>query len=172
MKQVGIPLILTFKLDGESQARLDSWRQTYFPKARHALKAHLTIYHQLPGQSLREIGETLESFVSTQAPLPLSFDSLIMRAGFIAVAIESAELLEARSRLSLILETTLRAQDRQSYRPHVTITNLGSPQAARKCLEELTRQFQPWQGQALGLELFHYRRGPWELARYVPFPHP
>lgn len=169
MKQVGIPLILTFKLDAASQECLDGWRLRYFPSARNYLKAHLTIYHQLPGQNLKEIAEALQTFVSTQEAVNLRFNGLITRAGFVGIAIASPALIETRAKLSQMFGSTLRAQDKQLYRPHVTITNLGSPKEAEKCFAELGREFRTWEGQAQGLELFHYRNGPWEIAQSFPF---
>ena len=172
VNQVGIPLILTFKLDAFSQDRLDNWRQQYFPPARNHLKAHLTIYHQLPGQNIKEISKTLQAFVLTHSAIALRFSHLITRAGFVGVAIESPELIEARAKLSRLFGSTLRAQDKQPYRPHVTITNLGSPKEAEKCMADLEPVFSNWNARAEGLELFHYRNGPWDFAEHFPFADP
>jgi len=51
------PLILTLKLDEESQAFFDKQRALYFPPERNFLKAHLTLFHQLPDEP-----ETLDYF--------------------------------------------------------------------------------------------------------------
>jgi 2'-5' RNA ligase len=169
MKQVGIPLILTFTLDTESKARLDAWRKEYFPKERNHLSAHLTIYHQLPGQNFDPICVALEDFANAQKPIPIYFESLKTRQGFVGVHIESKALVEARSQLSLHLGEQLRAQDKQPYRPHVTVTNLGSPKDALSCFQALETKFEPWEGLATGFDLYHYRGGPWEFARQFPF---
>ncbi|WP_208644854.1 2'-5' RNA ligase family protein [Mucilaginibacter kameinonensis] len=41
-------LILTLRLDEESQAFFDEMRKRHFPQERNFLKAHLTLFHQLP----------------------------------------------------------------------------------------------------------------------------
>lgn len=169
MKQVGIPLILTFTLDSISKSRLDSWREEYFPKERNHLTAHLTIYHQLPGQNIIAISQALEDFANAQSPVSLSFESLKTRAGFVGVHIESSELIATRTRLSAHLGEQLRAQDKQPYRPHVTVTNLGSPKDALSCFNSLEAKFKPWEGIATGFDLYHYRGGPWEFAKHFPF---
>lgn len=169
MKTVGIPLILTFRLDPLSQERLDHWREIYFPKERNFLKAHLTIYHQLPGQNLRLIKEQLATLAKDRRRLSIRFDRLMTRQGFVGIAVES-ELMQAfRGELNEVFQTLLRAQDRQPYRPHVTVTNLGSPKDAARTLAALEREFNAWDGEITGLELFHYRGGPWELAAIFPF---
>ena len=164
MKSVGIPLILTFTLDEGSQSRLDAWRSSYFPPERNHLKAHLTIYHQLPGQMLRDITGRLEEFVRDKEFAPIDFTELKTRGGFVGVMMEAPALHVLRAGLNEIFSEHLRAQDKQPYKPHVTITNLGSPSVAQKCFDALQGEFKPWQGYASGLELYHYRGGPWELA--------
>ena len=170
MKRVGIPLILTFKLDVNSQKTLDTWRETYFPLVRNHLKAHLTIYHQLPGQQLEAIKGALASFAQDEDPPPILFETLMHRGGFVGVALASPALLELKNRIDLLLKDSLRAQDCKSYRPHITVTNLGSPSDAKRCYDSLLPQFTPWTGSSVGLELYHYRSGPWELAADFPFP--
>jgi 2'-5' RNA ligase len=169
LKTVGIPLILTFKLDSDSQQRLDRWRGAHFPKDRNFLKAHLTIYHQLPGQMLKGIQESLTTFVKSHAVIPLRFDRLMMRQGFVGVGVTSEEMLIYKSELNALFHADLRAQDRQPYRPHVTVTNKGSPREAENVFRQLEAEFEPWDGQILALELYHYRGGPWELADIFEF---
>ena len=42
------PLILTLRLDPESQARFDALRRAHFPPERNLLGAHVTLFHALP----------------------------------------------------------------------------------------------------------------------------
>lgn len=169
MKTVGIPLVLTFCLDEASQARLDAWRARYFPAERNYLKAHLTVFHQLPGQQISQISQQLEEFAAEQETISIEFSRLITRQGFVGIAIDSQLIHEARSKLSSMFGTLLRAQDKQGYKPHVTITNLGSPRDAMSCMAEMEKIFLPWEGEVKGLNLYHYRGGPWELERTFAF---
>ncbi len=164
MKTVGIPLILTFKLDELSQDRLNLWRQTHFPKERNYLKAHLTIYHQLPGQEIVTIKEKLAEFAAVRDPIAIHFDRLMSRQGFVGVGVTSSEMLVYKSALNTLFMPSLRAQDKEPYRPHVTVTNKGSPREGEAVLKVVAEKFQPWDGAILGLELYHYRGGPWEFA--------
>lgn len=169
MKSVGIPLILTFQLDPLSQERLDAWRARYFPKDRNFLKAHLTIFHQLPGQSFESIEVQLEDFAAEQFPFAITFDQLLTKQGFVGIRASGESLETQRSELSELFAALLRSQDKQPYRPHVTIANLGSPREAASCFKELEKDFTPWAGKVQGLELYHYRGGPWEFAKRFPF---
>lgn len=169
MKTVGIPLILTFKLDAVSQGRLDAWREIHFPKERNFLKAHLTVYHQLPGQSINLIKTQLDEIAGSQEKIGIAFDQLMTKQGFVGIRVVSDAMQRCRSQLDLQFQSLLRAQDKQAYRPHVTLTNLGSPKDAAQTMMAMEKVFVPWSGEIVGLELFHYRGGPWELAGTFPF---
>lgn len=45
------PLILTLRLDEDSQAFFNTQRRLYFPPERNFLDAHLTLFHQLPDEA-------------------------------------------------------------------------------------------------------------------------
>ncbi len=162
MKQVGIPLVLTFSMEEVSFDRLDTWRSKYFPKERNHLKAHLTIYHQLPGQRIHELRELLSAVSQLQTAIPVKFSSLLLRQGFLGVRVESEKLNETKLNLDKILDSYLRVQDRKEYKPHVTLSNFGSPKEALRSFAELEKIFVPWDGYLTGMALFHYRGGPWE----------
>ncbi len=111
----------------------------------------------------------LENYVAFLSPGAVFFSGLITRGGFVGVAVESVDLHRMRADLDELLASDLRAQDKKTYKPHVTITNLGSPGHALSCFKALETLFVPWQGEAIGLELFHYRRGHWQFAHDFPF---
>jgi 2'-5' RNA ligase len=54
----------------------------------------------------------------------------------------------------------LTAQDRQKYRPHITIQNKVSPEQARQLYEQTKKAWHPFTGQGEGLLLWHYRGSP------------
>ena len=87
----------------------------------------------------------------------------------VAYTLESTELAEMRRHLALQWNDWLKPQDRQNYRPHVTVQNKVDPAAARALLDELGDGFTPFQVEAVGLELWWYRGGPWEKVRAFPF---
>ncbi|PWC28975.1 2'-5' RNA ligase family protein [Teichococcus aestuarii] len=163
------PLILSLALDPASQIRLDQLRQAYFPPERNHLPAHLTLFHALPGTALAEIGARLAALAAATAPLPLRFSGWRGLGRGVACAVESPALLALRSGLAQDWQGWLTPQDRQGFRPHVTVQNKVEPEAARALLDDLQARVPPWAGLGRGLLLWHYRGGPWEAAGEFPF---
>jgi hypothetical protein len=63
----------------------------------------------------------------------------------------------------------LTRQDRQGYRPHITIQNKATATEAQQVYEELGARWQALDGYGEGLLLWHYQGGPWQLAHAFPF---
>jgi 2'-5' RNA ligase len=82
----------------------------------------------------------------------------------VAVTVDAAELTRLRGRLATIWQEWLSAQDRQGYRPHVTIQNKVSSDQARRLYDQLAAQWEPFTGRGEGLLLWRYMGGPWEPA--------
>ncbi|MBW1279601.1 2'-5' RNA ligase family protein, partial [Escherichia coli] len=55
----------------------------------------------------------------------------------------------------------LTAQDRQGWRPHVTVQNKVTPETARALHADLAFGFTPFRFTAPGLLLWRYLGGPW-----------
>jgi 2'-5' RNA ligase len=87
----------------------------------------------------------------------------------VAYTLESVELAEMRRHLAMQWNDWLKPQDRQNHLPHVTVQNKVDPTAARALLEELSDSFEPFRAEAVGLELWWYRGGPWERVRAFRF---
>lgn len=87
----------------------------------------------------------------------------------VAFTLESAGVGALRTDLARRWEAWLTPQDRQPFRPHVTVQNKVAPEAARALLAALTADFAPFSVDARGLLLWHYRGGPWEAAGRFPF---
>ncbi|PJJ80121.1 2'-5' RNA ligase family protein [Mucilaginibacter auburnensis] len=159
------PLILTLQLDAQSEAFFNEQRQRYFPPERNFLNAHLTLFHQLPNTD-----ETREYFESiTQAPFKLQVTGLMSLGGGVAYKIESAALLGLRKTLADHFIEVLIPQDRQGFRPHITVQNKVLPEQAKELLNNLQEQFQPFKAEALGLNLWAYLGGPWRHDAYYAF---
>lgn len=86
----------------------------------------------------------------------------------VALAVAAAPLLELRARLARSFADWLTAQDRQGFRPHVTLQNKVAPAAARALLGELQAGFVPRPLTATALCLWRYRGGPWDALARVP----
>ncbi|MGI0484583.1 2'-5' RNA ligase family protein [Pantanalinema rosaneae CENA516] len=163
------PLILTLKLDQSSFDRFTALRQQYFPPERNFLSAHITLFHALPGEQIIPIQETLSSVCSQTAQLPLQFPQLRFLGRGVAVEVASPQLKQLRQQLAQAWQSWLTAQDRQGYRPHITIQNKVSSTEARQVYAQLSQSWQPSNGQGEGLLLWHYQGGPWQLATQVLF---
>jgi 2'-5' RNA ligase len=162
-------LILCLQLDGASFSKLDALRQAHFPAERNHLAAHLTLFHALPGAMLEEISANLATLAAGTPPMALRFDGLRGLGGGVAYSVESPALVALRGMLASAWHAVLGPQDKQGFRPHVTVQNKVTTAEARTLMDDLQAGFAPWEGQGEGLALWHYRGGPWEPAASFRF---
>ena len=165
------PLILTLKLDTASFERFDGLRRAHFPMSLNHIPAHLTLFHKLPGERLTEVLADLDA-ASPAAPFPLRATGLRKLGRGTAFEIEGAELKSWRGRLAQGWAEELSAQDRQPFRPHVTVQNKVEPIAARALYELLSDSFQPFDLKGTGVLVWRYLGGPWRLEAEVGFTPP
>lgn len=169
MPRASPPLIVTLALDTESFALFDSLRQAHFPPERNLLPAHVTLFHALPGEEAEAVRDTLAEVCAAIAPLPLVFPKVRSLGKGVAVEVDSPELLAVRKKLAAGWEAWLTPQDRQPYRPHVTVQNKVTPDEAKRLFAHLSAAWTPRTGTGLGLLLWRYVGGPWEPAGEFPF---
>ncbi len=162
------PLILTLELDPDSFEILNALRKEHFPPEKNFLDAHITLFHKLPGEEETSIKATLQE-MSARSEVILSFSGLRFLGKGVAVNVESPELLEIRRRLATTWSDWLEAQDKQPFKPHVTIQNKVTPDEARRLLEHLQKTWSPLTGKGTSLLLWRYLGGPWELVEKFPF---
>lgn len=163
------PLILTLKLDDSSFDRLNQLRQTYFPRHRNFLPAHVTLFHALPGAQEQDIRDRLRSICAGVNRFPIAFPTLRFLGKGFAAEIEAPPLIHLHHNLAQGWRDWLTPQDQQKYKPHVTIQNKVQPDLARQDFQQLASQWQPLQGYGEGLLLWHYKGGPWDLAELFCF---
>ncbi|WP_129715264.1 2'-5' RNA ligase family protein [Pedobacter sp. SYP-B3415] len=159
------PLIVTLRLDAYSQGFFDDLRQRYFPPERNFLKAHLTLFHKLPNTT--ETVDVLRRFV--YGVFDAEVTGLISLGAGVAYRVEHPLLKTLHGALRSQFEFHLTAQDKQNFRGHVTIQNKTDPGTAKDLLARLYTDFQPFEVQALGLDLWTYLGGPWAHKKYFPF---
>ena len=163
------PLILTLQMDERSQERFDSLRELYFPPERNYLNAHLTMFHKLPGELEAEISVDLREARRRRAPITLSATGLRYLGRGVAYELSSPELVALRRELAKKWEPWLGTQDRQGFKPHVTVQNKVPPERARALHEQLLATFSPFEVGGVGLSLWRYLGGPWEPVATYPF---
>jgi len=159
--------ILTAEMDDDSFAWLNGLRQAHFPVERNFLPAHLTLFHRLsPAQIAR-----LRSIEAPRTPVELCFDRIVFLGFGVAIRARSADLERLRNTAQAAIGGELSRQDRQTWKPHVTVQNKVPAETARKLQRMLEDEFAERTGVATGLLVWEYLGGPWTLAeRIAIFP--
>ncbi len=158
------PLILTAAFDAASAAILQGLRDRYFPPERNIVPAHLTLFHHLPGTEAAAVGRRLRVAADDEQLIPFATAGLRFLGRGVALEIEAARLVALRQALAADWQAWLGPQDKQGFRPHVTVQNKADPKAARTLRDALSLDFPALAGTLVGFDLWHYRGGPWERA--------
>lgn len=162
------PLVVTLQLEPSAQAHFDSERRALFPPGRTQVGAHVTLFHALPGEQHAPVTRVLtEERVGEVLPVAVTGVRSLGRGA--AYVLESAGLREVHARLAHAWAPWLTPQDRQPFRPHVTVQNKVDATTARATVAALSATFTPYVVQGIGLELWRYVGGPWELVERFPF---
>jgi 2'-5' RNA ligase len=169
LQPISPPLVLTLKLDRTTFEQVNALRQQYFPPERNFIPAHITLFHALPGEQEKEISQLLQTLCDQSARMALSLPALRFLGNGVAIEIDAPALVQFRQTLAENWSDWLTRQDRQGYRPHITIQNKVTAAEARRTYEELQAQWQALDGFGEGLLLWHYQGGPWQLAHAFPF---
>ena len=163
------PLILTLALDAASEAFFEAARQRWFPPERNLIPAHVTLFHHLPGADADRLAATLERLCAAQRPAPVTVEGLRFLGRGVAYGLVAPEVAAFRATVAGLWAADLTAQDRQPWRPHVTVQNKVEPAEARALHERLLRAFSPFSATAVGVRLWRYLGGPWALERDFAF---
>jgi 2'-5' RNA ligase len=163
------PLILTLAMDEAASARFDAERRAHFPPALNRIPAHVTLFHHLPGEEERGIVETIAALVRAQAPPDVAVTGLRFTGRGVAYILDAPAVAALRGRLAQAFAPWLTPQDRQGFRPHVTIQNKVAPETARALRARLQEAFVPFRFAATGLLLWRYLGGPWEARGRFAF---
>lgn len=136
------------------------------------MPAHCTLFHKLPGEREEEVVRLIGAIAEAARPFT-AFTSGVLNFGRgVAYALDAPTLIALREDIGHAMSPWLSDQDRQRYRPHVTIQNKADPAAARALLASLEDDFAPSPVRIEGLSLWRYRGGPWEPAAAFRFGQP
>jgi hypothetical protein len=163
------PLILTLAFDEPTFARFDGERQRHFPDALNFIPAHATLFHHLPGDRERGVIEAITALARTSPAPDVAVTGLRFTGRGVAYVLDSEALAQFRARLAREFEPHLTAQDRQGWRPHVTVQNKVAPDRARALHADLSAGFAPFRFTAPATLLWRYRGGPWDAVARLPF---
>lgn len=160
------PFIVTLGLHAHDQARFEALRQRHFPPTLNQIPAHLTLFHHLPGDE--PVAESLYMAAARLPPFLVQVTGLRSLGRGVAYTLEAAPLAQLRAGLAQFWGDHLTPQDRQGWRPHVTIQNKVSPDTARGLLATMQAAFSPFTVRAEALLLWRYLGGPWDAVARVP----
>ena len=161
------PLILTAVPDPAAAVRLDALRQAHFPPARNQLKAHITLFHALPGSEVDAVLRQVAAVARGQSAIDVEVTGLRSLGGGVALALRSPALDALRAELAHSFAGVLTAQDAQGFRAHVTVQNKVTSAVAKATLAELAAGFAPWSFKVTGVAVWRYAGGPWEAVKTV-----
>ena len=162
------PVIVTLQLDAKSADFFQRLRAKHFPPAINYIGAHLTLFHNLPGAEFEAVLSIIGKACSSRSPFAVRVSGLMKLGRGVAYKIESPKLLALRAELSKAFDPWLIKQDRQGFRPHVTVQNKVSPAEAQWLYEHLSVGFDPFEARAEGLQLWFYEGGPNRPGTWAP----
>src|SRR5579871_438064 len=93
------PLILTPRFADRDIEYFDCLRSAHFPSARNFLRAHLTMFHRLPGEYGEQIGATLDDEVRRSGAFAIDVVALRHLGAGVAFSVSSEQLSSVRARL-------------------------------------------------------------------------
>lgn len=164
MSSKPLPLILTLKFDPATFEVVNALRQQHFPAEINFLPAHVTLFHALPSDQIDVIEQNLRYLCEQTSVFPLSLPELRFLGNGVAIEVKSPELNHLQRGLAEHWHSWLKPQDRQGYKPHITIQNKVTAEIARPVYNQLAETWKPLEGQAEGLLLWYYQGGPWDPA--------
>lgn len=165
------PLIVTAQLSRSDQAWADGLRRVHYPTDRNLVPAHITLFHHLPPSLHAELRALLKALVNRAAPeaaLGQPFGS----GGHVALAVESAGLLEMRAIIADRFDRLLVPQDRALKRLHITVQNKVAPAVAKETLGLMRTQLRPRPLDIAGFAVWVYEGGPWSALSQHRFRSP
>lgn len=161
------PLILTADMEPSAAAKFEALRRRWFPPERNIVPAHITLFHQLPGSEFDGVVGRLKMLARTTPPPQVEVTGLRSLGRGVAYRLRSPGLDALHAELVDGFGPLLTLQDRQGYRPHLTVQNKVTPVVARATLTELEASFVPFVFRVTGVAVWRYLNGPWEALKTV-----
>ena len=162
MPETEAPYLLTLGFDAPTFERLDRLRSRHFPTGLNRVPAHLSLFHQLPGDEGEAIDRALLGVAKTSKPVPLAFPTVKRIGRGLTLPVEAPDLAAIRASLARAFARWLTPQDRQPFRPHVTIMNKAERPEVEAAWDELQATWSGWTGEGDRLILWRYLGGPWD----------
>lgn len=162
------PIIVTALMGASDFAWADGLRRAHFPPERNFIPAHITLFHHLPPSGLDSLFCVMRDECRSVAPSARLTSVMSLGRG-VAFRVESEELLAIRQRIADAFFGQLLPQDQHKPRFHITVQNKVDHRKAQALRTKLERDFAPRPLAIVGLAAWHYRGGPWEVAKQMKF---
>lgn len=159
-----MPIIVTATMGAADQRHFNALRAAHFPPERNQLRAHITLFHQLPPSCLDELDRLIRRIAADSPPPAAMLRDVYSLGSGVAFRIESSDLLAIREYIADHFTGALTAQDQGIPRLHITVQNKVAPAEAHALQADLARDFHPRPLVIVGLAIHHYRGGPWETV--------
>jgi hypothetical protein len=160
---------LTALLAPPAQAWFEAARRAHYPATLNQVPAHVSLFHHLPGRELDAVRRRLKALCG-EVPPPRVLVAEVRSIGRgVAYRLRSPELEAIRAELADGWDTLLIPQDRAGFQPHVTVQNKVTGAEAQATLDRLAAGFVPFETRAVGIAVWRYLDGPWEVLGSVAF---
>jgi hypothetical protein len=117
-------LILTARIAEKDLEPFDRLRQAHFPPDSNFLRAHLTMFHRLPGEYEVRIVDALNRAAESVPSVTAEVSGVRHLGAGVAFVIASPALEAIRGALRSVFVSWLGSMDMQAWRPHITIQNM------------------------------------------------
>ena len=164
------PIIVTAHAAPGDMAYFEQLRRKHFPPHRNFLNAHVTLFHHLPGRVFDEASSLAQAVVAQTQPFTAEVSGVRHLGGGVAFEIRSLELETLRANLFKAFGSWPGPQDRQKFKPHITVQNKVEKASADALYETLRTGAEPRHITILGIDLWDYLGGPWQHRAFLPFP--
>ena len=154
-------MILTARLHDQDLAFFDGLRRSHFPPGRNHVTAHLTVFYRVSHWHLSTIRQLLEVVASSHSPMQASTTGIWHLGSGVAFTLDCPELERVRGVSRERFQPWLSPEDKQGWRPHITIQNGVDRARVDGLYAAVTAAFQTRLLSITGLDLWTYRGGPW-----------
>ncbi|MFA7604428.1 MAG: 2'-5' RNA ligase family protein [Novosphingobium sp.] len=164
----GAPLLITAELPPDVFAWADELRRAHYPPERNRLGAHVTLFHGLPPSAEAEVRRLLGEMAQRPAPEACVCGLMDLGRGT-AFALDSPALVALHAEMAERLHGVIQQKDLRPLRPHITVQNKVSADAARALQAGLAHELPHRPFRFRGLGLSHWREELWRPAQVYPF---
>jgi hypothetical protein len=163
------PLVLTARINEHDLQPFEQLRKQHFPPAGNFLRAHLTMFHRLPGEYIGPILAELERTAADHPVIAAEVAGIRHLGAGVAFTIADPELVRVHTKLRSAFMPWLGGQDMQKWQPHITVQNKVSRLLADNLHQQLSGVFETRTLMIEGMDLWRYLGGPWQLEQTVLF---